>query len=325
MDYLKDSMDYLKDSMDYLKDSTDHLKDSMEHLKDSMEPTDHVMDSMVYGPTITTGTLTFHCRTYDTPLKVNLYLGSDVKWCVHVELNRDRESKQIKPRAYLIKIRYDALCTATKNMKRGEDTTTIMRVILHYLSLTYPTVTHLHFNDLSKRSCDNRSEVSLSVLYYLYRGETWYMNRFGAIVDPEEESIWNVYVQRLARAKQEPWEVIRATLFQAQLPSVPMTPDEMGALYQEASTWQDFFQAVIARITIRSFCIFMNQWEDSFVKKYFNNLIGIGFLIPVVPQGIDYHASPLVEGGGRRRTRQLTRRRRRSPSRTQKDHDYHDE
>lgn len=55
---------------------------------------------------------------YETTKTVNMYLGGVKRWCIHCELIKD-ENNTIKETGFLIKIRYDMLCSIEERVGRG--------------------------------------------------------------------------------------------------------------------------------------------------------------------------------------------------------------
>lgn len=266
---------------------------------------------------ITVGSFGLFCRTYETSERINLYFGGMEKWCTHVQLIREPLSSP-KSLGYLIKVRYDSLCSLSKNTERSGNTVMIVKTMLQYIADKYPTVTQLQFNDLSQRTCDNQTEAFLGVMTYLYLGKTWYMKHFNATIHPDSVSFMEQAVDKLNRAKIEnKWEKMRLTITNKE-GYIPMTDVEMGKLYDSSPTWQVFFRTILNSADISLFCMFFSEWQDTFIQMYFNNLVSVSFLMPVVSQGFEYKINEYRAEGGRRKKQT----RKRVPLKV-KEGDYH--
>lgn len=266
---------------------------------------------------IHTGKKEILVRTYETQRTIQLYFGGKGKWCVHVELITDPDTNQLRPIGYLVKIRYDELCSLSHALERGGDTKLLMNIVLQYVAEHYPAVTHLSFNDLSTRTCDNQTDVNLAVMTVFYTGGTWYQKNFGAILAPQSVEEWERYKTAYDALKTtQSWEIIRETITNhAQI--LDMTNAEMEALYTTSSTWENFFQALVQRYEIGRFCMFVSEWIDRWIAKYFNNLQGLTYWMPVTVKNVSYRIQPFQEGG-KTSSRRLTRKRSRRMDRDEK-------
>ena len=60
--------------------------------------------------------------------------------------------------------------------------------------------------------------------------------------------------------------------------------------------WIDFFEPIFKRIGIAQFCIFISPWLDSFIIRYFNNLMGLTYQMPIKETGLKYTKTEFVGG-----------------------------
>jgi hypothetical protein len=110
--------------------------------------------------------------TYETNRIINIYLGGHDKWCIYSHLVKD-DNNEIKEMGYITKIRYDKACSLNHRLTRGGDMTQLISFLIQYIYNTYPNVKEMTYNDLSTRSCDNDTDVSLADhLNRLYRLKT---------------------------------------------------------------------------------------------------------------------------------------------------------
>ena len=241
----------------------------------------------------------------ETNRTINIYLGGPEKWCVHCELIKD-ENNELKEIGYLVKLRYDMLCSLEHNFARGQDTKQLLYFLIQYIHNTYPTVNVLQFNDLSTRKCDNMTEVNLAVMTYLYTEKTWYEKNFGSYISPQSQQEYDRIKTQYNKSKEIPWETMKYTI-QNYDNITKMNDSEMERLYNDTNNWKNFFEQIYNKIEIGDFCVFISSWLNSFILKYFNNLQGLSFFMPIKDYKINYSESKYMRGG-RRFTRRITRK-----------------
>lgn len=241
-------------------------------------------------------------RTYETDQTIQLHFGGRTKWCVHVDLIKDPAAPdRMKSLGYLVKIRYDELCSLNHALERGGDTKLLMQITLQYITEHYPTVTHLSFNDLSTRTCDNQNDVNLAVMTVFYTGGTWYQKNFRATIAPQSAEDLEKIMDRYQDVKKTtPWAIMKDTIA---IPAATEYVSEhaLETLYNAAATWEEFFQPLYQKLNIAAFCMFVGEWMDRFIARYFNNLQGLTYWMPVASMNIPYRIRPFQEGGKPRR------------------------
>lgn len=243
------------------------------------------------------------CVTYEKKKSINLFIGGHETWCIHAELIKD--GNKFKPRGYLIKIRYDTLCSLDHNFTRGHDTRMLLQWFIRYIHDIYSDVKELSFNDISIQTCDNQTDVSLAVMTYLYSGITWYQKTFGAVLSEESKSVFELYQKKLEDAKKISWDDMKDTIRNREL--LPYTEEELEGQYEAASTWKKFFEPIHRTVGMSAFCNFVSGWLDKFILKYFNNLQGIIYLLPIHPIPVSYTVKEYSRGGRRFTRKNLTR------------------
>jgi hypothetical protein len=215
--------------------------------------------------------------TYETEYGINIYLGGEKHWCIHCELIK--KDNKIKENGYLIKIRYDMLCSKEETIKHGGDITKLLKLLIKYIYNTYPIVKYLFFNDLSTRRCDNGYDTNLAVMTYLYTEKTWYEKNFGATIAPQSKEILDKIITELNKSKTLSWDIVKDTIYNYK--ELPYNEYELELIYNNAKTWKLFFEKIEQKISIKYFCIFISTWLDTFILKYFNNLMGLTYRIPI--------------------------------------------
>lgn len=249
-------------------------------------------------------TQSFLLVSYESSRKIRLYVGGPDKWCINCDIIK--RDNQIQPLGYLIKVRYDILCSLEHIHAKGKDTKQLICFLIQYINDKYPQVKELQFNDLSTRSCDNDYDVNLAVMTYLYSEKTWYQKNFGAYIAPYNEQEFNKIKQKYNESKKVKWSEMSETIINN--PVTHMTDLELETLYYSSTTWTKFFQTIFNKLEIADFCIFISNWIDSFILQYFNNLQGLSFMMPIKDYKIQYTEST-YKRGGKRYTQKLTKKR----------------
>lgn len=246
--------------------------------------------------------------TYESSRLIAIYVGGHDKWCIHCEIAKS--DNMIKPKGYLIKVRYDMYCSLEHSFLKGKDTKELMYFLIQYIHNTYPEVKELSFNDLSTRSCDNDADVNLTVMTYLYSNNTWYGKNFGAYVDPSRSQEWNriqTDYESIIYEKTVKWDTMKETIINDSK-HTGILDNEMEELYNKATSWKEFFEPIYHKMKIDKFCIFISSWIDGFIIKYFNTLQGLTYLMPIKDYNIVYTESE-YKRGGKRFTKKSTRKR----------------
>jgi hypothetical protein len=232
--------------------------------------------------------------TYETNSTIHIYLGGVKRWCVHSTIHRDDNNK-IKEEGFLVKIRYDLLCSVEEKIQTGGDIKKLLQLLIQYIHDTYPEVKYLSFSDLSTRRCDSGTHVNLAVMTYLYSGKTWYEKNFDATISQKSKNALDDIIKKLNKSKIEtPWHIIKDMMYNYK--TLPFTEKELEVLYKETLTWKDFFEPIFQKIDIAKLCIFVSDWLDSFIIQYFNNLMGLSYDMPIKPTNIVYTKSEFVGG-----------------------------
>lgn len=246
--------------------------------------------------------------TYETETSIIIYLGGVKHWCIHSTIHKDDNNK-IKEEGFLVKIRYDLLCSVEEKIQAGGDIKKLLQLLIQYIHDTYPEVTYLSFSDLSTfrekgiaepsglgtRRCNSGAHVNLAVMTYLYSGKTWYEKNFDATIAQQSKDTLDDIIKRWNKSKiQTPWYIIKEMMYNYK--ELPYTEKELEELYKEALTWNDFFEPIFQKIDIAQFCIFVSAWLDSYIIQYFNNLMGLTYDMPIKPTNIVYTKSEFVGG-----------------------------
>jgi len=245
--------------------------------------------------------------TYESQKTITIYLGGHTKWCINCDLSK--KENNIQPLGYLNQIRYDIECSLEHSFLKGKDTKKLVYILVQYINNTYPEVKELVFSDLSTKKCDNSEDVNLAVMTYLYSNQTWYEKNFGAYISPISEKTYKEIQINYEKVDDNnnnkvKWDEMRETI-QNNEAITKMTEAEIEDLYNKTKTWKDFFEPIYNKIKIDNFCIFISSWLPKFINKYFNNLQGLKYILPIRDYNIKYTESN-YNTGGRRYTRKST-------------------
>lgn len=264
--------------------------------------------------------------TYETNSTIHIYLGGVKRWCIHSTIHK--ENNKIKDEGFLVKIRYDMLCSVEEKIQAGGDINKLLKLLIQYIYDNYPDVKYLSFNDLSTfrekgiaeprglgtRRCDNGSNVNLAVMTYLYSEQTWYEKNFGATIAKQSKNALDDIIIKWNKSKiQTPWSIIKDMIYNYK--ALPFTEKELEELYDhkelskqelmsiykdisvaKITSWKGFFEPIFKKIGIAEFCIFISAWLDSFISENFNNLMGLTYDIPIKETNIKYIKNTFVGG-----------------------------
>ena len=233
---------------------------------------------------------------YETNSTIHIYLGGVKRWCIHSTIHK--ENNRIKEEGFLVKIRYDMLCSVEEKIQSGGDINKLLNLLIQYIH-TYPEVKYLSFSDLSTRRCNNGSNINLAVMTYMYSGKTWYEKNFGATIAKQSKNALDDIIIKWNKSKiQTPWSIIKDMIYNYK--TLPFTEKELEELYDhkelseqelvsiykdvsvaKITSWKDFFEPIFKKIGIAEFCIFVSAWLDSFISENFNNLMGLSYDMPL--------------------------------------------
>ena len=263
---------------------------------------------------------------YETNSTIHIYLGGVQRWCIHSTIHK--ENNRIKEEGFLVKIRYDMLCSVEEKIQAGGDINKLLNLLIQYIHDTYPEVKYLSFSDLSTfrekgiaepsglgtRRCNNGSNVNLAVMTYMYSGKTWYEKNFGATIAKQSKNALDDIIIKWNKSKiQTHWSIVKDMIYNYK--TLPFTEKELEELYDhkelseqelvsiykdvsvaKITSWKDFFEPIFKKIGIAQFCIFVSPWLDSFISENFNNLMGLSYDMPIKPTNIKYTKNAFIGG-----------------------------
>lgn len=233
-----------------------------------------------------------------------IYIGGIDYYCLECQIVNN------SPIANLAKIMYDNRCSLTGRFDRGTDTIAIMQLLLSYIQKMYPYVNQITFDDYSYRSCNESHQIDLAPLYYVLDMKTWYMSKMDAtLYDPVEKQLFEHRTRAFQTSKSETtWETYDEFVTSRH----PLPEEDMMELFAFEHTWQDFFQALKARVGLPNLCVYMSPWITNFVKVFAKlQFHSMKFVLavpnPVIPI-VEFTIKSYVKGGKYTRKRRTTRK-----------------
>ncbi len=248
------------------------------------------------------GSLSLLLTKRESTRAVSLFLGGPLKWCIYCELPKDA-SGAIKETGYLNKVRFDVLCSMEHSFAKGQDTKQLIRLLSQILSERYSTVKMLSFNDTSTKACDNRTDVSLAFMTFLYLEQTWYEKNFGAIVAPQSVNAVEALKRSFQELKEQPWE----TFWEYAYKGAPLSESVLKGMYERASSWKEFYEPIVDQIGIAEFCTWISHWSARYMLDNNIHFSTFTYWLPVRSYGLTLQKADLRRDS-RRRRRNYTRK-----------------
>ncbi len=246
------------------------------------------------------GSKTLRLVIHESDNYVTLYIGGHEKYCIYGFITKE-ESSIAKTDDISIgdfsKIHYNLECSLEHDFKRGADTNMILKLFLAYIHKHYPYVKYLKFDDASHRTCDDGQLIDLAEMTYITTGKTWYEKNFGAKLEKSSKTDFIKAEHRFQEMKLKvTWETFSGNFPKEILTEIP----DMQKMYEEATTWQNFFGPLRERMGIENFCPFVAPWLEQFMHSYFGTkFIKFKYLMPVEPNTIPFIEQPYLKGGKR--------------------------
>ena len=237
---------------------------------------------------------------HESPDVITFFIGGHTKYCIYGFIYKEG-GMMAKFKGISIgdfsKIHYNLECSLEHDFKRGSDTNMLLKLLLSYIHKHYPYVKQLKFEDASYRTCDDGQLIDLAEMSYITTGKTWYEKNFGATLDPSSRAQFKRAEQNFKEIKEHAkWDD-----FSRSLPKdSPVEFSEMKKIYEEASTWQEFFGPLREKMGVETFCPFISPWINSFMAGAFGmKFIQFRYLMPVEGNTIPFTEHPYSRGGRR--------------------------
>ena len=249
---------------------------------------------------ITVGIKRMIMTIHETDMSITIYVGNATVYCIDVQI-----LKKINGELYdignLNKIRWDKVCSLNDDFKKGTDSILLLKLVISYIYLKYPSVKTMRFTDMSTKECDDGSKINLAALKYLTVGKTWYEDNFGASIDEQSRVFYDILSkQLLEKKKNTSWEELQTVIPTKKL---DFPEEDIKNLFLKSTTWQDFFNPILKRLGKIKTCIVFSSWFDTFVSGYLRiSFISLQYSLPVKDYDIQYIIS---EYRGERRTRKI--------------------
>lgn len=233
--------------------------------------------------TITTNNKAFLLTTHTNTDTITMYIGGHDKYCIEAQIFKENStfSSFIDISVgNLSQIYFNVGCSLKGGFKRGEDTNLIIQLMISYINKTYPYIKSLSFTDASFRSCDNGHTVGLAEMSFITTGKTWYELHYKAYIETPYKVIVDENISNYNNLKKKvSWEMMTNYI---RTPPPTFTIEQLHILFDNSTTWQEFFSTIRNTIGISTFCIFISPWLHLFVKSLVKiPFSGIKYLLPL--------------------------------------------
>jgi hypothetical protein len=242
---------------------------------------------------------------YETGNTIKIYIGNRDIYCMNVQLLKDAEMGTTDT-GVLTKVRWDTVCSIDEPFGKGTDTIIMIKALVSYIHDNYPKVVYLTCNDMSTKTCDDGNSVSLAAMKLVTDGKTWYETHFDVMTDDINTYVYDKMKASITQKKQE-MSFFKFSMY-SQTQSLPIPTDIVQQLYDNSTTWQEFFSGVRDRIGISKLCIWLsrNNWFEIFLQTILRlSIPTVIFLMNVKRyDGITYKT--IKNGGGKyKRTKKI--------------------
>jgi hypothetical protein len=258
------------------------------------------------------GSKSLKLSVYETTDTYTIFIGGHDLYCIEAMLYKPKsvfvkEFNHPVNIGLLTQIYYNSQCSLENNFQRGIDTNNIILALCSYIRKHYNYIDGLTFTDASYRTCDNGIDVMLAEMSYLRSGKTWYEKNYGAYLHSDSLISFEKMQDKLVKAKKTlSWNAFKQFLTD----DSAILEEDIKKLYENASTWQDFFGKLSDIIGISEFCIYVAPWLHKFFHSVTNtSFASFKYVLPVlyVPE-INYTEANYVRGG-----RKFTRKQKQRP------------
>jgi hypothetical protein len=242
----------------------------------------------------------FECET-----SITINIGNTEIYCIDCTILKNGNTG-IYETGILTKARWDIDCSINDPFSKGDDSIIIIKLLLTYINVKYPTVKELIFTDMSTKTCDDGSSVNLAAMKVFTDGKTWYESHFDVTMNNQYQELYN-------NMKKDANEKKLSMTFEnfmgyININNIPISIDELKIQYENSKTWQEFFSEIRNKIGISKYCIWLskNGWFDNFINAVLKfHTLSIQFIFK--PKQYDISYKILNNFGGKYR---ITRKRR---------------
>lgn len=193
---------------------------------------------------------------YETNTAHTIFIGGHHKFCIDCLIVKGSDT------AFLAHIYSNVECSLEKNFLGGHNAKMILHLLLSFLKKHFPHITSVEFNDTSNKTCDNKHIVELYEMSYIHTGKTWYENNFEARLQQSDEIKFKKEEENFQRRKGT-WDDFK-TYLRGELPLDELI---MKNMFDNSSSWQQFFSELVEQIKIAPFCEFIAPWLHTFMVK----------------------------------------------------------
>lgn len=197
-------------------------------------------------------------------------MGGVYDECINITIKTDNKRRV----GYISYIKYEPECSLTAALERGGGIVEMVKLALQFVNKIYPEITTFELRDTSNIECDNidmttspprkvNKPLSLSNLYILLYGKTWYELHFNAeMVDKEIYNIYKNSTQIFGLTIKNPIDTIATYINDTD----KLT--QLQQYYDANKTWHDFFN----KIPRKRRCELLYNWIPNFVRIHIGEL-----------------------------------------------------
>lgn len=215
----------------------------------------------------------FIITTYVCEKSIIIYIGSYDIYCINVRLLKNRVTHTYNM-GIMTKAIWDIACSIDEPFEKcASDIIIIIKLMLSYINDKYPHVVQILFTDMSTIECDNNEPVNLSAMNIFTEGKTWYESYFDVSIDEMIVPLNKIILNDADKRKSEMTfdNFIGFVAPNDYLP-IPITKDELRELYDNTTTWQEFFYPIYKLVGFYKFGVWLGvtNWFNLFIKFILN-------------------------------------------------------
>lgn len=198
-------------------------------------------------------------------------MGGDYDNCINISININVDNNTWRSLplawAHIINIKYEPECRLNGILQHGGDVVDMIKLALQYINYIFPEITVFELKDNSNIECEPLAAelkpprkpvkpLSLSALYVLLHGKTWYERHFNAELKPEKYLNYKQNIQVFSNPINKPIEYLNRYV------NNMTTIDLLRPYYDNHKSWHEF----INKIPRNKRCKLLYNWISTFVN-----------------------------------------------------------
>ena len=239
---------------------------------------------------------------------------NDSEYNTNITIKTNSDNKKI---GYITHIKYEPECSLNSVLERGGGMVEMVKLAIQYVSKIYPEITTFELQDTSNIECDKIDmtitfpprkiikPLSLSSLYILLYGKTWYELHFNArMINNELYNIYKREIHKLGLPINKPLTDIQKYVCDND------KYEKLRQYYDANKSWHEFFN----KIPKNRRCELLYNWIPEFVSDKIYNLhmsnkwvIDVDNMEKTYMQIIDKPTQNPKRGGGKAKNKIIIR------------------